>query len=230
MRRVITIGAALASSVLLPALGAGCGGNDGGPNESSKPPPVPHTLADGTKPAAMPDGLRRFGGLPVIEAKELPGQAGELLCPADRSLEGRTQPAGAWISTEGLSVGYGVPDSSQLYSCDAVSVDGHWKTCATTLLTVHSSEELTKAKSATTCSDPEPTRGFVWIAVPSGAAWALVDHRSFWTAYLAFNRPVLRISGTEGVDPGDSVEARIAFVDERGRKVTETEIKGAVAD
>jgi len=40
---------------------------------------------------------------------------------------------------------------------------------------------------------------------------ALVDHRSFWTAYLAFNRPLLRISGTADVDPGDSFETKVAL-------------------
>lgn len=224
VRGVITIRTALASSVLLLAVAAACGGGDDKQAETSEPPPVPRELADGTDPVPMPDAIRRFRGLPVIQTKELPGQAAELLCPPDKSREGRTTPVGAWISTEGLSVGYGIIGTTELHACDALFVDGDWKKCASTSLAASSAEEFTQKESARICDEPEPARGFIWIVVPSGVSWALVDHRSFWVAYLAASKQVLRIS-----NPGESFEATVAFVDGRGNPLGERQIKDGKA-
>jgi hypothetical protein len=223
VRGAITIGAALACSVLLPAVTAGCAGGDE-KSETSEPPPVPRRLADGTEPAPMPEALRRFRGRPVIQAKELPGQAAELLCAPDESLEGRTNPAGAWVSTEGLSAGYGIIDTTELHACDAVFVDGKWQKCASTNIVAASAEELTEKESARSCDDPEPPLGFMWIVVRAGVSWALVDHRSFWVGYLAANKQILRIS-----NPGESFEARVVMVDGTGNALEELQIEDGKA-
>jgi hypothetical protein len=221
--RGVTTWIALASAILAVAVAAGCSGGDD-KAETSEPPPVPRELADGTDPAPMPDPIGRFRGRPVIQAKELPAQAAELLCPPDKSREGRTNPAGAWISTEGLSVGYGIIGTTELHACDAVFIDGEWEKCASTNVVADSAEELTRQESARICDEPAPARGFVWIVVPSGVSWTLVDHRSFWVAYLASNKQVIRLS-----NPGDSFEATVAFVDGRGGTLEERRIEDGKA-
>ena len=217
---------AVASTGLL-LVAAACNGDDTKSTAApGPPPPVPSELADGTTPSPMPDGVRRFRGRPVIQAKELPGQAAQLLCPEAATYRNRATSLGGWISTEGLGVGYAVADESVLFSCDAVFVDGSWKRCAEKALTLEtlSAEELTQNDRASVCEDPPPTRGFVWVAVPSGSAWTLVDHRSFWVAYLAVNKPAVRVSTIEGFD-SDSARGTLAFVDQRGRTVLERAIE-----
>jgi hypothetical protein len=221
--RSVSTATALASSVLVLAVVAGCAGGDENADRS-EPLPVPRELADGTDPAPMPDAIRRFRGRPVIQAKELPGQAAELLCPPDKSREGRTNPAGAWVSTEGLSVGYGIIGTTELHGCDAVFVDGEWDKCASTNVVADSAEQLTQEESARICEEPEPARGFIWIVVPTGVSWALVDHRSFWVAYLAANKQEQRIS-----NPGDTFEATVAWVDGRGNALEELQIEDGKA-
>lgn len=223
MRGVISIGPVLASFVLLLAMAAGCGGGDDDA-ERSEPPPVPRELADGTEPAPMPEVLKRFRGRPVIQAKELPGQAAELLCPPDKAYEGRTASVGAWVSTEGLSVGYGIIETTELHTCDALFEESDWKKCGTTNLVADSPEQLTEKESARTCDDPEPARGFMWIVVPPQVSWALVDHRSFWVAYLAANKQLIRIS-----NPGESFEAGVAFVDGQGAAISDVQIEDGKA-
>jgi hypothetical protein len=226
VRSAISTGAVV-SAVLLLAAAAGCSGDDNKKSTvSSKPPPVPSELADGTTPAPMPDGVRRFRGRPVIQAKELPGQAARLLCPEPQAYRDRATPSGGWISTEGLAVGYSGDRVAPFLSCDAVFVDGSWKMCAETtlMLDVLTAEALTEKERASVCEDPPPPRGFAWLAVPSGTAWALVDHRSFWVAYFAVNKPAIRVSTAEGFDSG-SAGVALAFVDQRGRTVLEREIE-----
>jgi hypothetical protein len=215
----VTTGIALVSSALALAVAAGCGGGDDDA-ERSEPPPVPRKLADGTDPVPMPEPIRRFRGRPVIQTKELPGQAAELLCPPDKSREGRTNVAGAWISTEGLSVGYGIAGTTELHACDAVFVNGKWEKCATTTIVANSPEELTQKESARICDEPEPARGFMWVFVPPEAAWALVDHRSFWVGYLAATKQILRLS-----NHGESFDATVAFVDQSGATLVEQRIE-----
>jgi hypothetical protein len=226
VRFLLPTGAAVASAGLL-LFAAACNGDDGARStEASKPPPVPGKLADGTTPAPMPDGVRRFRARKVIQAKVLPGQAAELLCPEAEELRERVTPVGAWISTDGLSVGYSINGEATLHSCDAEFVDGRWERCSQKTLTLDapSAEELTKEERAAVCEDPPPSRGYVWVAVPSGTAWALVDHRSFWVAYFAVNQPAIRVSTTEGLSSG-SARGILAYVDQDGRVVAEREIE-----
>ena len=206
-------------------LAAGCGGGDKS-SAPEPPPPVPKKLADGTIPSPMPDTVRRFRGRKVIQAKEVPGLGGQLSCPPERELEDRVSVIGGWIPTDGLAVGYGVTGANELYSCDAVFVDGRWQRCASKLLELKalSPAEVTKAAEASVCSDPSPERGFLFAVVPPvNPAWALVDHRSYWVAYLTVNKPVLRISTTDGLEGSSS--STIAFVDERGRVLAEQRIE-----
>lgn len=223
MRRALP--AACLTALAAGLLAAGCSGGDKS-SEPGPPPPVPTKLADGTTPAPMPDAVRRFRGKKVIQAKEVPGLGGQLSCPPARELADRVTVISSFISTDGLGVGYGVNGANQLYSCDAVFVDGHWKPCASKLLELSalSPQEVTKEAEASVCSDPPPERGFVWAVVPSqNTAWALVDHRSYWDGYFVFNKPVLRITSIEGLD--DSSQASIVFVDQRGRVVSDQHLE-----
>jgi len=226
VRSLVCTGAAVASAALLLVAAACSGDDDGTSTAASKPPPVPSELADGTPPSPMPDELRRFRGRKVIQTKVVPGQAAQLLCPEAEELHERVTPVGAWISTDGLSVGYSVTGETALHSCDAEFVDGRWEKCSQKTLTLDalSAEELAKEERAAVCEDPPPSRGYVWVAVPTGTAWALVDHRSFWVAYFAVNQPAIRISTTEGLS-SDSAPGTLAFVDQGGRVVAEQKIE-----
>jgi hypothetical protein len=226
VRFLLPTGAAVASAGLL-FVAAACNGDDGTrTTETTKPPPVPTKLADGTTPAPMPDNLRRFRARKVIQAKTLPVQAAQFLCAEPEELRERVTPVGGWISTDGLSVGYTVTDETALHSCDAVFVDGRWEKCSQQTLTLEalSAEQLTKDERAAVCEDPPPARGYVWVAVPPGGAWALVDHGSFWVAYFAVNQPAIRVSTTQGLDSG-SPNGTIAFVDQNGQSVPGWEIE-----
>jgi hypothetical protein len=225
VRSLLHTGAAVASAGLL-LVSAACSSGDSKSTETTEPPPVPSELADGTTPAPMPKGVRRFRARNVIQAKTLPGQAAELLCPEAEELRERVTPVGAWISTDGLSVGYSISGETALHSCDAEFVDGRWERCSQKTLTLvaASAAELAKEERAAVCEDPPPSRGYVWVAVPSGTAWALVDHRSFWVAYFAVNQGAIRVSTTEGLGSG-SARGTIAFVDQDGRVVTGREIE-----
>ena len=226
MRFLLPTGAAIASAGLL-FVAAACNGEESTRStEQATLPPVPSKLADGTTPTPMPDQLRRFRGRKVIQAKTLPVQAAQLLCTEAEELHERVTPRGGWISTDGLSVGYTVSDETALHSCDAVFVDGRWKKCAQKTLTLDalSAEQLIKDERATVCEDPPPTRGYVWVPVPPGGAWALVDHVSFWVAYFAVNQPAIRVSTTEGLD-SDSPNGTIAFIDQNGQSVPGWEIE-----
>lgn len=216
MRRVIAIGSALASSLLLIGALAGCGGGKKA-SKPSKPPPVPTRLADGTTPPTMPAGLRRFRGRPVIRAKELPDFAAKLLCPPQRKVESQATLVGAWLSPDGLSVGYGV-GNSQLYSCDAAPASGRLKKCAESLVEGDSLEKIARSESPATCSDPKPGRSFMWVGVPSQqTAFALVDNRSFWVGYATASKPLLRVTANEELDSADSFRARVVFLNNQGR-------------
>jgi hypothetical protein len=215
VRGAFAVGAAFGFLLLFVA--AGCGGGDDEAEGSE--PPIPRRLAGGTRPAPMPDAIQRFRGRPVIQATALPSQAAKLLCPPDKR-KGQTASVGAWISTEGLSAGYGVIGRPELHACDALFVDGDWKKCASTSLVAQSAEELAEKESARSCDDPEPARGFMWIALPPQVSWALVDHRSFWVGYLAANLQVVRIS-----NPGESFDTSVAFVDDDGRVLGEQSIE-----
>jgi hypothetical protein len=210
----VGIRAAGVAAILVVALSAGCGGG-GDKSTNTTRAPIPKTLADGTKPAPMPTALRRFRGRKVIAAKELPGVAAELSCAATGQYEGRVNTIGGWISPEGLAVGYSVNGANQLYSCDALYTDGHWKRCAETVLELKalSAEELTREEKAAVCDDS----AFMWVAGVPNAAWGLVDHGTYWVAYLAVNKPLLRISLNSGFE-GDS-RSSIVFTDDRGRVV-----------
>lgn len=215
MRRAIAIASALASSLLLIGALAGCSGGKKA-SKPSKPPPVPTTLADGTAPPTLPSGLRRFRGKPVIAAKELPDFAAKVLCPPQKKVENQVILVGAWLSPDGLSVGYGV-GNSQLYSCDASAVNEHLKQCAESLVEGESIAKIADSESPATCSDPEPGASFMWVAPPSQAAYALVDNRSFWIAYPTRSKPLLRVAANEELGSADSFRARVVFVNGQGR-------------
>jgi hypothetical protein len=207
-------------------LGAGCGNGAG----ATSAPAVPRTLADGSRPATLPSALRKYRSRPVLGARAIPPGAAILRkCLPDPSLRGRARFAAAWLSTDGLSVGYFVKGTPPLFACDAARLGSRLRRCTAAASPVRDPERLARAGgSVAICHTTRPL-AFMWVAPPPGAAWVLVDHASFWVAYRAPQSRLLRISGTKGVNPQGSFRARIAFLRLGGRLLREERVRGFVA-
>jgi hypothetical protein len=166
----------------------------------------------------------------VLGARAIPARSATLQkCPPDQSLRRRARFAGAWISTDGLSVGYFVRGAPPLFACDAARIGSRLRRCASAASPVRDPDRLAKAGGSLAICQTTPPRGFMWVAPPAGAAWVLVDHTSFWVAYRAPPSRLLRISGTKGVNPQGSFRARVAFLRLGGRLLREQTIRGSVA-
>jgi hypothetical protein len=185
---------------------------------------VPRALADGSSPAPLPQGLQTFHGKPVLGARALaPGTPAVRDCPADASLRGRTRVIGAWVSAEGLSVGYAVHGTPPLFACDATRVGGRWQRCARASSPTRDPERLVRAGgSVGLCG----ARAFMWIAPPVQSRWVLVEHASYWTAYPSPATRLLRVSGTKD---GSAFRVHVAFLTGDARLIAEKTIKGFVA-
>jgi hypothetical protein len=166
----------------------------------------------------------------VLGARAIPANAPMLRkCPPDPSLHGRTRFAGAWLSTDGLSVGWYVKDTPPLFACDAARIGSRLRRCGGAASPVRDPDRLAKAGgSVAICRTTRPL-AFMWVARSAEAAWVLVDHGSFWVAYRAPQSRLLRISGTKGVNPQGSFRARIAFLRLGGRLLREETVRGFVA-
>jgi hypothetical protein len=185
---------------------------------------VPRALADGSSPAPLPQGLQTFHGKPVLGARALaPGAPAVRTCPADASLRGRTRVVGAWVSAEGLSIGYAVRGTPPLFACDATRVGGRWQRCARASSPTRDPERLVRAGgSVGMCG----SRAFMWIASPARSRWALVEHASYWTAYRTPQTRILRVSGTKR---SAVFRVHAAFLDGTARVLAEKTITGRVA-
>jgi hypothetical protein len=216
-----------AATVVALGVGSGSGAASG---EGLRSSVVPKTLADGSRPARLPAALRRYRSLPVVGARAIPANAAILRrCPPDPSLRGRRKLAGAWLSTDGLSVGYYVKGTPPLFACDAARLGSRLRRCTGAASPVRDPDRLAKAGgSLAICRAARPL-AFMWIAPPAAAAWALVDHASYWVAYRTPRSRLLRISGTKGVNPQGSFRARIAFLRLDGRLLREETVRGSVA-
>jgi hypothetical protein len=208
------------------ALAVGCGNGAGATSGAA----VPKTLADGSRPATLPAALRTYRSRPVLGARTIAAGAATLRkCLPDPSLRGRARLAGAWLSTDGLSVGYFVRGTPPLFACDAAPIRSRLRQCAGAASPVRDPDRLAKAGGSLGICHTTPPRGFMWVAPPASAAWVLVDHASFWVAYKAPPSRLLRVSGTKGVKPQGSFRARVAFLRLGGRLLREQTIRGSVA-
>jgi hypothetical protein len=222
----------LAGLVLPVALVAGCDDGDGA--SSTRPaaglPPVPSTLADGSRPAPLPAAVRRFRGRPVLGAKELPERSAWLRSSC-RGLGEKPKFSTAWLSTEGLTVLYVVRvGRSVAFACDAVWADDRWVLCGGGSARSRDPRRVELAGGGLNfCFRPggEPRfRPFMWIAVPAETNWVLVDHYSYWVAYRAAGRRLLRISGLRRAP---DFRVKVAFFDQSGQVRREREARGYVA-
>jgi len=68
----------------------------------------------------------------------------------------------------------------------------------------------------------------MWVAAPVQAAWALVDHHSYWVSYRTKRTRLLRISGSRGIERS-RFRVKLAYLDERGRTLRERQATGYVA-
>ena len=212
------------------ALGVGCGSGAASDGQTAASSDVPKTLADGSRPTTLPAALRRYHSLPVLGARAIPAGAAMLRkCLPDPSLRGRTKLAGAWLSTDGLSVGYLVRGTPPLFACDAARSGSRLRRCTGAASPVRDPDRLAKAGGSVAICHTTPPLGFMWVAPPAGAAWVLVDHASFWVAYRAPQSRLLRISGTKGVNPRGSFRAHIALLRPGGRLLREMTVRGFVA-
>jgi hypothetical protein len=196
--------------------------------QEAPPPPVPRSLADGSAPASTPVALRSYRGRPVLGVRTLSPRAHALgICPPDPSLR-RPTLAGAWVSTDGLSVGYYARGTPPLWACDAVRIGGRLRPCSRAASPSRDPERLSRAGGSVGICGARRI-GFMWIAAPRAARWALVDHESYWVAYRPPSSRLVRISGTKGVKPQGSFSARVAFFAAAGRLIREKTIQGFVA-
>jgi len=221
----------LASLVVLAlgAIGVGCSSGAASHAPLSSPG-VPRTLADGSRPVSLPPQLRRYRGLPVAGARTLSAHSTALRsCPPDPSLRGRTSLAGAWLSTDGLSVGYYVKGAPPLWACDAARTAGRLRRCAGGASPARTPDRVARAGGSVGICSVSKRVAFMWIASPARAGWALVDHGSFWVAYRTPKSRLLRISGTKGVNPQGSFRIAIAFLEPGGRVFAEEIVRGFVA-
>jgi hypothetical protein len=224
--------AGLVCSALFLALAAGC--DDGDKASSTEPaaglPPVPRTLADGSAPAELPAALRRFDGRPVLRAKRLAARSVSVRtwCPAARA---RARFSTAWISTEGLTVSYAVGRSAP-FACDGVLVNRRWVLCGGSSAHFRDPARVEQSGGGLNlCWNPNKRpryRAFMWVAAPVQAAWALVDHHSYWVSYRTNRTRLLRISGLRGIERS-RFRVKLAYLDERGRTLRERQATGYVA-
>lgn len=200
---------------------------DKGKAETAPSPPVPSRLADGSAPLVLPRTLRSFRGLPVIGVKQLAGaRRTQRSCPPNPSLS-TDGVLGAWLSTDGLSVGYLVQGRSRLYTCDALRVSNRWASCAGAHSPFADARRVIAAGGGhNICALGQTKASFLWIqAIRDG--WVLVNHGSYWSAYEARRKRLLRVSFPR-VTAG-SIRARIADISARGTVLSEREVRGAVA-
>jgi hypothetical protein len=224
-----TFGALAAlTGTALALVATACGGGETEADRAAAPPPVPHTLADGSVPVASPEAPRNYRGRPVLVAKALSPRSATLrTCPPDPTLRGPTL-AGAWVSTDGLSVGYYARGTPPLWACDAARIRGRLRPCSRAASPSRDPDRLVRAGgSVGMCGGRRIA--FMWIAAPAKARWALVDHESYWTAYRSPRSRLLRISGTKGVNPQGSFRPRVAFLAATGDVLRVETIQGFVA-
>jgi len=206
----------------------GCGKAQSHAREEAPPPPVPRMLADGSAPVVTPLALRSYRGLPVLGARALSPRSSSLgLCPPDPSLR-RPTLAGAWVSTEGLSVGYHARGNPPLWACDAARIRGRLRPCSRAASPSRDPDRLARAGgSVGLCAGRRVA--FMWIAAPAAAGWALSDHGSYWVAYRIPSSRLVRISGSNGVKAQGSFSVRVAFFSAPDRLLREERIQGFVA-
>lgn len=195
-------------------------------------PRGPQTLADGSRPPGLPGSLERFRGRPVVAVRELSTRAPEIRACAQSSSAFRVlRLEGAWLSPDGLSVGHVVAGHGhghryQIAACDFVWAGGRLRPCGTGL--VPSRDPISVSRAGGGLNVCRRGRAFLWIPVLPAAAWALVERGSYWVAYPAMGRRLLRVSGTQRAT-GSSFRARLAFVDPSGREIGRAEFRGYVA-
>lgn len=198
-------------------------------------PRVPRTLADGSRLLNLPPSLERFRGRPVIGVREVSRRATELPPCTPSSPSWRVLKLnGAWLSPDGLSVGltvagFGHGHRYQMHACDFVWVDERRRQGGVGLAPSRDPIAVSRAGGGLNLTSQRGTpRAFLWIPVLPAADWALVDRGSYWVAYAARGRSLLRVSGAERI-MRSSFLVRVAFVAENGREIGWGEFRGYVA-
>ena len=220
----------LCSALLLAAMAAGCDdGNRGRSQTGTAPIETPSVLADGSMPAPLPVGLRRFRGRPVLGAKELSARSVPMRSNClDPALRERATFSRAWLSTDGLTRQYVVERSPgvRLVACDAIRHQGRWLRCGLGHASSLDPGQIETAGGGLSfvCDDLARATSFMWVGPPRTAMWTLVDHGSYWLAYRSSGRRLLRVSKA-----GRAFHLHVVYLGRRARLVRERIVTGAVA-
>ena len=222
----LTIGCAL----LLVAVAAGCdSGGSSGSQATTAPAAVPRMLADGSRPEPLPVLLRRFRGRSVVGARELrPGSVPPPSGCLDPATRRKATFSLGWLSTDGLTREYVIEGAPglRLVACDAIRHDGRWLRCGLAHASTRDPASIEAAGGGLrfVCDDVARPTSFMWVAPPRATAWALVDHRSHWTAYRSKGRRVLRVSRS-----GRAFRVHVVYLDRGLDVVRDRIVVGAVA-
>jgi hypothetical protein len=129
----------------------------------------------------------------------------------------------AWVSTDGLTVEFKY--RSVLIACDAVRDGDRWIPCGERDTRSGNPRRVELAGGSLDVLCQKPIRmEAMWVAVPRAAIWTLVGHGTFWIAYRSAHRPLIRVTNR-----GRDGRFRVAFLDQRGRALSERQIMGYTA-
>lgn len=116
------------------------------------------------------------------------------------------------------------------FACDAVWIDGRWVHCGGRPARSRDPRRIELSGGGLNLCfrhGKKPRFGpFMWIAVPAETQWVLVDHYSYWVAYRAAGRRLLRISGLRRAP---DFRVKVAFLDRSGEVRRERQARGYVA-
>lgn len=229
------------------ALSGACTG--GAPGEGR----VPQRLASGVLPAAVPSAVREAAdGFVVstqrLEERSVPGLLREECARrwADAEGWGDLRFFGAWLSTEGLSVTFVTrgrwtaydPERRMrlLLACDALWLGERWRIIGGAIAPWPDDPTLSSSGAGLNLDSgrrlPPEVRGpwvaFLWVTVPPGTGWVLVDRGSFWLAYEARDGGPVRVSATQGVERGSWITVPVVYLSPAGEVLGRAEVEGAV--
>jgi hypothetical protein len=232
MNRCRVAGVALSLIVATTALVACDQGGSTGATQAVSPPRSTSTEAEPAQTEPLSDSPRAYDGKPVRLAAELgPDEIQVAECPLS-PVNGEGKAVAAWRSTDGVTIAYRLAGDPGLLTCDASPSNGELAACGGAYTRFADDPAHLEASGGALhiCGGETPdARGFLWIAIPEGARWVLVDHGDFWAGYRAAPSRIVRVSVDRGFGQGPSVTVRVAYFGKEGQPLDERDVHGVVA-
>lgn len=192
--------------------------------------PSSETDPGSTEPVS--DSPRDYDGKPVQLVETLgPDEIQVDDCPLNPNLEER-EPVAEWRSSDGFAIAFTVTGSPGLQTCDGIVVDAELEDCGGSYTRFADDPEKLEASGGglDICGDTgSDTRGFLWLALPDGARWVLVDQGEYWAGYRAPPSRIVRAGFQGGFGPGFSATVRVAYFGKDGQLLDERDVEGYVA-